>query len=80
MRKEMDQEAMRQDEHLWKPGEVAEFLSVQTSTVYHWAQIGYILCIRLGTGKKKPLVRFRESAIIDWLLKRESPGRKTRVP
>jgi excisionase family DNA binding protein len=60
--------------------QIAQMLNVQRSTVYEWAQMGYIPCIRLGTGKKKPLVRFSQFRVQEWLKQKEVDGRTKRVP
>lgn len=67
-------------ERLMTVAEVAELLSVQPSTVYEWTRNGYIPHVRLGTGKKRPCVRFRKSVIAAWLQERETAGRRRRVP
>ena len=67
-------------ERLLKAEEVAELLNVQPSTVYEWTRTGYIPHLRLGIGKKRPCVRFKQSAIASWLQERECPGRRRRVP
>ncbi|MBI4454584.1 MAG: helix-turn-helix domain-containing protein [Acidobacteria bacterium] len=46
------------DKHLLTVSDVAEMLSVKSSTIYEWARMGYIPSIRLGTGSEKPRVRF----------------------
>ena len=61
-------------------GQLAEMLSVEKSTIYEWARMGYIPHIRLGTGKKKPCVRFSREAIRQWLEEKEKEGRGTRIP
>ena len=60
--------------------QIAQMLNVQRSTVYEWVRMGYIPCIRLGTGKKKPLVRFSISIVEGWLKQKEVEGRTRRVP
>ena len=60
--------------------QVAEMLNVQRSTVYEWARMDYIPHIRLGTGKKKPLVRFSQSEIQKWIEQKQLKGRTKRVP
>ena len=60
--------------------QIAQILNVQKSTIYGWVQIGYIPCFRLGTGKKKPLVRFSLSQVQEWLKEKEVEGRTKRVP
>ena len=67
-------------EPLLKVEQIAQMLNVEISTVYQWAQMGYIPCIRLGTGKKKPLVRFSQFRVQEWLKEREVDGRTKRVP
>ena len=65
---------------LLRAEQIAEILNLQTSTIYEWARMGYIPHIRLGTGKKKPCVRFSREAIEEWLKEKEKEGRTTRIP
>ena len=67
-------------EPLLRVEDIAELLNVQPSTVYEWVRMDYIPHIRIGVGKKKPLVRFERSAIIRWLEERRREGRLQRVP
>lgn len=60
--------------------EVAEMLSVQPSTIYQWATMGYIPCVRLGPGKSRRSVRFDEQAVLEWVKARMSEGRTSRLP
>ena len=55
-------------------------LSVRASTIYEWVRMDYIPCIRLGTGKSKPCVRFDPQEISEWLTARKKEGRTTRLP
>ena len=48
---------------LYTPEEVAEYLKVASSTVYHWAQAGKIECYVLSQGKRKRTVRFDNQQI-----------------
>ncbi len=74
----MSQQALH--EPLLTAKQIAQMLNVKSSTVYEWAQMGYIPCIRLGTGKKKPLVRFSQFRVQEWLKQKEVDGRTKRVP
>ena len=65
---------------LAKADQIAEMLNVQTSTIYEWARMEYIPHIRLGTGKKKPCIRFSVADIEKWLKDRAEEGRTTRIP
>jgi len=67
-------------ESLLTAEQIAQMLNVQRSTVYEWVRMGYIPCFRLGTGKKKPLVRFSLSQVQEWLKAKEVEGRTKRVP
>ena len=60
--------------------DVADWLSVQRSTVYEWAREEYIPSIQIGTGQKRPCVRFDEDAVKEWLKDRAQAGRIERVP
>jgi len=60
--------------------QVAEMLSVKPSTVYEWARIRYIPSIQLGSGSRKPCVRFDQSEIHSWLETRKKAGRTSRLP
>ena len=65
---------------LLRADDVADLLSVRTSTIYEWVRMDYIPHIRLGTGKKKPCVRFDLDEIKRWLDERKVQGRTSRVP
>jgi len=60
--------------------QVSKMLNVRVSTVYEWARMDYIPHIHLGTGRKKPLVRFSPTAVQEWLESKSKQGRTTRVP
>jgi len=60
--------------------QLAPKLNVKKSTLYEWVRMDYIPNIRLGIGKKKPLVRFSPSAVQEWLKQKETEGRTRRVP
>ena len=68
------------NQRLLTANDIAKHLNVRASTVYEWARMDYIPHFRFGTGKKKPCVRFRWSAVEKWLEQMEHPGRLTRVP
>ena len=67
-------------QRLLKADEVADALGVRVSTVYEWVRMGYIPHIRLGTGQKKPCIRFELDEIKRWLADRKTQGRTSRVP
>lgn len=55
--------------------DLAEWLQVKPRTIYQWVHEGYIPVIKLGA-----LVRFDRASILEWVKKREAPGRaKQRV-
>ena len=55
--------------------DLAEWLQVKPRTIYQWVHEGYIPVIKLGA-----LVRFDRASILEWVKKREAPGRaKKRV-
>jgi excisionase family DNA binding protein len=57
--------------------QLSDLLKVQLSTIYQWTHTGFVPYVKVGR-----LIRFRESAIKNWLAKRENRGRsrrKTRV-
>ena len=55
--------------------DLAAWLQVKPRTAYQWVHEGYIPVIKLGS-----LVRFDQASIIEWVKKRELPGRtKQRV-
>jgi len=60
--------------------QVSKMLNVRVTTVYEWARMDYIPHIRLGVGRKKPLVRFSRIAVEEWLENKSKQGRTTRVP
>lgn len=57
---------------LLTPEEIAEFLGVKKSTIYHWTHQEYIPYVKLGN-----FVRFEMEAIEDWIRKRSKAGRGT---
>ena len=66
--------------HLLTAQDVADWLCVQRSTVYEWAREEYIPSIQLGTGSKRPCVRFVEEDVKEWLDAKAQAGRIERVP
>ena len=60
--------------------QVAELLNVKPSTVYEWARMRYVPSIQLGTGNRKPCVRFDPEEIENWIEARKKGGRATRLP
>ena len=67
------------DEPLMRVEEVAELLNVKPQTIYTWAAMDYIPCVRIGMGTKKPAIRFDRSAVLQWLEDRKRSGRLQRV-
>ena len=53
-------------ERLFTVKELADYLNVKVSTIYRWVHEGYLRPVKLGR-----FLRFRESAIEAWVLKRE---------
>ncbi|MBN2226821.1 MAG: helix-turn-helix domain-containing protein [candidate division Zixibacteria bacterium] len=60
-------------EKLLTPDQMAEYLSVQKSTIYQWTHEGFIPHIKLGK-----FVRFKASNVERWLEKMQSKGRTIR--
>lgn len=60
-------------ERLLTVEEVANWLQVKPRTIYQWVHEGYIPVIKIGA-----LVRFNQGSVLDWLRKREAPGRHGR--
>ena len=63
------------DDRLITSEEVAELLSVKPQTVRDAAWRGKIPCVRLWTGKKKSLLRFKRSDIDKLIEDRSIPAR-----
>jgi len=59
-------------EKLLTPFQLAEVLGVRPGTVYSWVSRG----VGLPYVKIAGTVRFREKAVMDWLLKNEQERRK----
>jgi len=62
---------MDENNKLLTPKQVAQLLQVSPSTIYLWAWNGEIPCLCLRKGKRKAVIRFRKSAIENWLRSRE---------
>lgn len=62
-------------ESLWTAKQVAQYLNVSLSWVYHRAEAGLLPCFRLG-----PLLRFDPSAIRTLLGRQEQPGQVLHLP
>jgi excisionase family DNA binding protein len=62
-------------EPLLKAEELARLLNVRPTTVYAWAQTGFVPHIRIGG-----CVRFDRVAVDKWLATKRRSGRATRVP
>ena len=58
--------------------DVSKLLRVSPSTVYTWAESGYLPSMSYGQGRRK-CVRFRAKAIDNWLKNRERESRKVYV-
>lgn len=58
---------------LLTPSEVAEYLGVQTSTIYQWTHQGFIPHVKIGK-----FIRFKESDVLKWIEDRVTNGRKNR--
>ncbi len=63
------------DDKLLTSEEVAELLSVKPQTVRDAAWRGKIPCVRLWTGKKRSLLRFKRSDIDRLIEDRSVPAR-----
>jgi excisionase family DNA binding protein len=57
-------------ENLLTAKEVAEMIGCSKKTVYSWAELGNIPCIKFGQGKKS-LLRFNPEKIQEWIEARE---------
>ena len=67
-----DTDASREKEIILTPAELAGFLKVKLGTVYSWISRGVqIPCVRIGGS-----IRFRETAVLQWLIEKENEGRK----
>lgn len=53
--------------------EVADYIQVKPKTIYNWASLGVIPCIRMN----KRIVRFKLEKVLKWLAKYEQKGRAT---
>ena len=62
------------DEKLLTSEEVAELLSLKPQTIRDAAWRGKIPCVRLWTGKKKSLLRFKKSDIDELIQSRSIPA------
>jgi excisionase family DNA binding protein len=59
-------------EKLLNPSQLAEILNVRPGTIYSWLSRG----IGVPHVKIAGTIRFREKAVMDWLLKNEQEKRK----
>jgi excisionase family DNA binding protein len=59
-------------ERLLNPTQLAEVLGVRPGTIYSWLSRG----VDIPHVKIAGTVRFREKAVIDWILKKEQERRK----
>lgn len=60
--------------------EAAERLRVHLSTVYLWAQQGYLPHLCLSETERRRCIRFSERALEEWLRERGRAGRLDRLP
>ena len=60
------------DEHLITAEEVAQLLSVKPQTVRDAAWRGKLPCVRLWTGRRKTLLRFKKSEIAAFVQERST--------
>ncbi len=65
---------------LWTAKQAAAYLNVQPTTIYAWVKAEYIPHLRLGTGQKRPCIRFRASELRVWLDEKAKQGRSQRIP
>jgi excisionase family DNA binding protein len=59
-------------EKLLNPSELADLLGVKPGTIYSWLSRG----IDVPHVKIAGTVRFREKAVMDWLLQKEREGKR----
>jgi excisionase family DNA binding protein len=59
-------------ERLLNPSELADLLGVKPGTIYSWLSRG----VDVPHVKIAGTVRFREKAVMDWLLKKEQEKKK----
>jgi excisionase family DNA binding protein len=59
-------------EKLLNPSQLAEILNVRPGTIYSWLSRG----VDIPHVKIAGTIRFREKAVMDWLLKNEQEKRK----
>ena len=67
------------DKRLLNAKDVSKLLNVAVSTVYEWARMKFIPHMNIGTGTKKPCVRFDADEVREWMEARKRQGRATRV-
>ena len=60
------------NETLLTAADVAQLLNIKRSTLYEAVARKQIPAIRLWSGRRKPLIRFRRADIERWLLERQS--------
>jgi excisionase family DNA binding protein len=66
-------------EPLLKPSDVSKWLNVSVSTIYKWAETGYIPTVDLG-GKIRGPLRFAKAEVARWYRRRLRRGRSTPNP
>lgn len=68
-------ECRQEPEPLINARDVAAWLGLAVSTVYEKAASGELPHVRLWSGSRKPLIRFRRTEIETWLIdRRRGPG------
>lgn len=60
-------------EHLLRAHQVAEMLNTRVSTIYALCRRGELVHIRLGEGRRRPLIRFRREELESFLRQRTIP-------
>lgn len=67
------------EDELLTSEEVAALLKVKAQTVRDAAWRGKLPCVRLWSGKKKTLLRFKRSDIEEFIRRRSIPSREPRA-
>ena len=66
-------------ESLLRAQEVAKLLGLRPSTVYALVQRGELPHVRIGGGKRRHVIRFRQSDLEVWIQERTVPAKTSRV-
>lgn len=72
-RADIQQHRPSQRDRLLTVEEIADYIQVKPKTIYNWASLGIIPCIRMN----KRIVRFKLEKVIKWLAGYEQKGRGT---